>query len=88
MTDTFEIKFVNDNNYRIIQQPERDFTYDDIFDEISIYSMSFPASNINSICLCGSNSERDDYSIKLFPKHLKALEEFCKYKQWRFIACI
>ena len=87
MTETFEIKFVDDKRYKILQQPEIEFPQCKMCD-IAIASIAFPETNPTSICLRGSKKEYDEFIVKLYPKHLKALEGFCKYKQWRFVACI
>ena len=87
MTETFEIKFVDDKRYKILQQPEIEFPQCKMCD-IAIVSIAFPETNSEAVYLRGSKKEYDEFVVKLYPKHLKALEEFCKYKQWRFIACI
>lgn len=87
MTDTFEIRFIDYNHYKILQQPEIEFPQCKMCD-IIIASVSFPETSSSAICLRGSSKNRDEVIVELYPKHLKALEEFCKYKHWRFVICI
>ena len=87
MTETFEIKFVDDKSYKILQQPEIEFPQCKMCD-IIIASVSFPETSFSAICLRGSKKSCDDFRLTLYPKHLKALDEFCKHKQWRFVICI
>lgn len=87
MTETFEIKFVDDKRYKILQQPEIEFSQCKMCD-IIIASISFPETSPTSICLRGSTKEYNELMVKLYPNHLKALEELCKHKQWRFVICI
>lgn len=87
MTETFKIKFVDYKHYKILQQPEIEFPQCKMCD-ILIESIAFPETNPTSIYLRGRSKMYDEFVVKLYPKHLKALDEFCKYKHWRFVICI
>lgn len=86
MTETFRIKFEYGNNYRIVQQPKRDFScrIGDMF----VASASYPCADSSNIYLRGTDLSRDDWLVKLYTGHLKVLEELCRRQHWRFVACL
>lgn len=86
MTKTFRIKLHTNTTYQILNQPTRDFSYR--IGDIFVASASHPCSDSSNIYLRGGDYSRDDLIIRLFPEHLKTLEELCMRQHWRFVICI
>ena len=86
MTKTFRIKLHTNTTYEILNQPTRDFNYR--IGDIFVASASFPCADISNIYLQGGAYNRDDWIVKLYPNHLKTLEELCRRQHWRFIICM
>lgn len=86
MTDTFEIRFIYDKVYQILNQPKRDFNYR--IGDTYVASCSYPCSDSSNIYLRGTDLSRDNWNVKLYTGHFKVLEELCRRQHWRFIACI
>lgn len=55
-----------------------------------IYCYDYPdyCPSTNNVYLRGAESDRDYYVFGYDKKYFKALEDFCKAWEWRFVICI